>query len=85
MIKAFLLNLTPFVDDGVTKDFDCAYPIVGRYVYVQMVGIQGSLTLCEVMVFTTQGNHSLSNLKFTFLLQWLRGFVFHLNNNVIIV
>ncbi|KFM61407.1 CUB and sushi domain-containing protein 3, partial [Stegodyphus mimosarum] len=42
------------LDDGVTKDFDCAYPIVGRYVYVQMVGIQGSLTLCEVMVFTTQ-------------------------------
>ncbi|XP_015909943.2 P-selectin isoform X1 [Parasteatoda tepidariorum] len=42
------------LDDGVTKDFDCAYPIVGRYVYVQMVGIQGSLTVCEVMVFTTQ-------------------------------
>ncbi|GFT20676.1 CUB and sushi domain-containing protein 3 [Nephila pilipes] len=42
------------LDDGVTKDFDCAYPIVGRYVYVQMVGIQGSLSLCEVMVFTTQ-------------------------------
>ncbi|GFX80181.1 CUB and sushi domain-containing protein 3 [Trichonephila clavipes] len=42
------------LDDGVTKDFDCAYPIIGRYVYVQMVGIQGSLTLCEVMVFTTQ-------------------------------
>lgn len=42
------------LDDGITKDFSCAYPIVGRYVYIQMVGIQGSLSLCEVMVFTTQ-------------------------------
>lgn len=42
------------LDDGVTQDFPCAYPIVGRYVFIQIVGIQGSLTLCEVMVFTTQ-------------------------------
>ncbi|XP_064486743.1 sushi, von Willebrand factor type A, EGF and pentraxin domain-containing protein 1-like [Ornithodoros turicata] len=42
------------IDDGVSKDFQCAYPIVGRYVYIHMVGGEGSLSLCEVMVFTTQ-------------------------------
>ncbi|XP_076332272.1 CUB and sushi domain-containing protein 1-like [Tachypleus tridentatus] len=59
------------IEDGTTKDFECAYPINGRYVYVQMVGIEGSLSLCEVMVFSTQefsaqrcGNH-LESLKLT--------------------
>uniref|UniRef100_A0A147BFW2 Putative eel-fucolectin tachylectin-4 pentaxrin-1 domain protein n=1 Tax=Ixodes ricinus TaxID=34613 RepID=A0A147BFW2_IXORI len=42
------------LEDGVSKDFECAYPIMGRYVYVHMVGGEGSLSLCEVMVFTTQ-------------------------------
>lgn len=42
------------IDDGVSKDFQCAYPIMGRYVYIHMVGGEGSLSLCEVMVFTTQ-------------------------------
>ncbi|KAL3206848.1 hypothetical protein MRX96_039869 [Rhipicephalus microplus] len=42
-------------EDGSTKDFECAYPILGRYVYIHMVGGEGSLSLCEVMVFTTQG------------------------------
>ncbi|XP_076319115.1 P-selectin-like isoform X1 [Tachypleus tridentatus] len=42
------------IEDGTTKDFQCAYPIIGRYAFVQMVGIEGSLSLCEVMVFTVQ-------------------------------
>ncbi|XP_037529737.1 CUB and sushi domain-containing protein 3 isoform X2 [Rhipicephalus sanguineus] len=42
------------LEDGSTKDFECAYPILGRYVYIHMVGGEGSLSLCEVMVFTTQ-------------------------------
>ncbi|XP_076368032.1 sushi, von Willebrand factor type A, EGF and pentraxin domain-containing protein 1-like isoform X3 [Tachypleus tridentatus] len=42
------------IEDGTAKDFECAYPIIGRYVYIQMVGIEGSLSLCEVLVFTTQ-------------------------------
>ncbi|XP_077497502.1 P-selectin-like [Amblyomma americanum] len=42
------------LEDGSTKDFECAYPILGRFVYIHMVGGEGSLSLCEVMVFTTQ-------------------------------
>ena len=42
-------------DDGMHKDLPCAVPITGRYVYIQMVGIEGSLSLCEVFVFTTKG------------------------------
>lgn len=42
------------LEDGVTRDFPCAYPVKGRYVFIQMVGIEGSLSLCEVMVFTTE-------------------------------
>lgn len=43
------------IGDGEHKDFPCAHPIVGRYVYIQMVGIEGSLSLCEVLAFTTKG------------------------------
>ncbi|XP_054154343.1 CUB and sushi domain-containing protein 1-like [Oppia nitens] len=42
------------LDDGMHKDLFCAIPITGRYVYIQMVGIEGSLSLCEVFVFTTK-------------------------------
>ncbi|XP_074599760.1 CUB and Sushi multiple domains furrowed isoform X2 [Brevipalpus obovatus] len=42
------------LDDGITKDLQCAHPIVGRYVYIQMVGVEASLSLCEVLVFTTK-------------------------------
>ncbi|CAB3383572.1 Hypothetical predicted protein [Cloeon dipterum] len=41
------------IDEGTTKIFTCARPIVGRHVAVQMVGVEGSLSLCEVEVFTT--------------------------------
>ncbi|XP_022690901.1 CUB and sushi domain-containing protein 3-like isoform X2 [Varroa jacobsoni] len=42
------------LEDGAMKEFVCAYPINGRYVSVQMVGGDGSLSLCEVQVFSTQ-------------------------------
>ncbi|KAK8765822.1 hypothetical protein V5799_031578 [Amblyomma americanum] len=51
MRASSLLHLS---EDGSTKDFECAYPILGRFVYIHMVGGEGSLSLCEVMVFTTQ-------------------------------
>ncbi|KAG1682277.1 CUB and sushi domain-containing protein 2 [Nymphon striatum] len=61
------------LDDGVTKDFSCARPINGRFVFIQMVGIEGTLSLCEVSVFTTQefspdmcGGSSESNSMVTF-------------------
>lgn len=38
--------------DGITKDLQCAHPISGRFVFIQMVGIEASLSLCEVLVFT---------------------------------
>lgn len=43
------------LDEGVPKDFRCANPILGRFVSIQMVGIESSLSLCEVMVFSTKG------------------------------
>ena len=42
------------LNDGENKDFTCANAIIGRYVYIQMVGIESSLSLCEVFVFTTK-------------------------------
>lgn len=43
------------LEDGTTKDLPCAAPIKGRYVFIQMVGVEASLSLCEVFVFTTKG------------------------------
>ena len=44
------------LDDGQSKDLPCASAIKGRFVFIQMVGVEGSLSLCEVLVFTTKGN-----------------------------
>ncbi|XP_017772932.1 PREDICTED: sushi, von Willebrand factor type A, EGF and pentraxin domain-containing protein 1 [Nicrophorus vespilloides] len=41
------------IDEGVTKTFTCARSLVGQYVFLQLVGVEGSLSLCEVEVFTT--------------------------------
>lgn len=41
------------VDDAETKTFQCAKPLNGRYVFVQMVGVESSLSLCEVEVFSS--------------------------------
>lgn len=42
-------NLEP----GVKQDLSCARASVGRYVFIQMVGVEGALSLCEVQIFTT--------------------------------
>ncbi|KAJ2954182.1 hypothetical protein O0L34_g2416 [Tuta absoluta] len=42
------------IDEGVTKTFTCARPLVGQHVFLQLVGVEGSLSLCEVEVFTTE-------------------------------
>lgn len=44
-----------FTDEGVTKTFTCARSLTGQYVFLQLVGVEGSLSLCEVEVFTTDG------------------------------
>ncbi|XP_054729921.1 sushi, von Willebrand factor type A, EGF and pentraxin domain-containing protein 1 [Anastrepha obliqua] len=40
------------VEEGITKTFSCARPLIGQYVAIQLVGVEGSLSLCEVEVFT---------------------------------
>lgn len=40
------------VDEGTTKLFTCARSIIGQYVTIQIVGVEGSLSLCEVEVFS---------------------------------
>lgn len=42
-------------DEGTTKTFTCARPLVGQYVAIQLVGVEGSLSLCEVEVFSNDG------------------------------
>lgn len=38
--------------DAEPKLFQCAKVLVGQYVFVQMVGVESSLSLCEVEVFS---------------------------------
>lgn len=40
------------LDEGVVKTFTCARPLVGQFVVIQLVGVEGSLSLCEVETFT---------------------------------
>ncbi|XP_071548908.1 P-selectin-like [Panulirus ornatus] len=42
------------IEEGTTKELRCARPMRGRYLFVQMVGVQGSMSLCEVEVYSTQ-------------------------------
>ncbi|XP_034232055.1 sushi, von Willebrand factor type A, EGF and pentraxin domain-containing protein 1 [Thrips palmi] len=42
------------MEEGVTKMFSCARALVGQYVFLQLVGVEGSLSLCEVQVFTSE-------------------------------
>lgn len=42
-------------EEGITKTFACARALVGQYVFLQLVGVEGSLSLCEVEVFATDG------------------------------
>ncbi|KAJ8682121.1 hypothetical protein QAD02_017913 [Eretmocerus hayati] len=41
------------IEEGVTKTFTCARALVGQYVFLQLVGVEGSLSVCEVEVFAT--------------------------------
>lgn len=45
------------IDDGETTTFQCerSKPLVGQFVSVQMVGVEGSLSLCEVEIFSGDG------------------------------
>ena len=44
-------------EEGITKTFVCARALIGQYVFLQLVGVEGSLSLCEVEVFATDGNY----------------------------
>ncbi|XP_057333972.1 sushi, von Willebrand factor type A, EGF and pentraxin domain-containing protein 1 isoform X2 [Microplitis mediator] len=41
------------IEEGITKTFMCARALVGQYVFLQLVGVEGSLSLCEVEIFAT--------------------------------
>lgn len=51
------------LDEGVARDFQCAHPIIGRFVSIQMVGIEAALSICEVMVFSTKGKSQYGKLN----------------------
>lgn len=44
-----------FTEEGVTKTFTCARTLIGQHVFLQLVGVEGSLSLCEIEIFTTDG------------------------------
>lgn len=50
-------------EEGITKTFTCARALVGQYVFLQLVGVEGSLSLCEVEVFATDGENHLHYKK----------------------
>lgn len=45
-------------EEGVTKTFTCARTLIGQHVFLQLVGVEGSLSVCEVEVFTTDGRNA---------------------------
>jgi hypothetical protein len=47
----------PVSEEGVTKTFTCARTLIGQHVFLQLVGVEGSLSVCEVEVFTTDGKN----------------------------
>lgn len=59
LVFRILYNTLP-TDEGTTKTFTCARPLVGQYVAIQLVGVEGSLSLCEVEVFSNDGKFSAS-------------------------
>lgn len=50
-----ILFIFHFPEEGITKSFSCARTLVGQNVFIQLVGVEGSLSLCEVEIFTTDG------------------------------
>lgn len=51
----FLYLIFLISDEGTSKTFTCARPLVGQFVAIQLVGVEGSLSLCEVEVFSNDG------------------------------
>lgn len=49
------------LEEGTTKSFSCARPLIGQYVAIQLVGVEGSLSLCEVEVFSNEGKSARIN------------------------
>lgn len=41
------------IEEGGTKTLTCARPLIGQYVTLQLIGVEASLSLCEVEIFTT--------------------------------
>ncbi|XP_054274093.1 sushi, von Willebrand factor type A, EGF and pentraxin domain-containing protein 1-like [Macrosteles quadrilineatus] len=41
------------LEEGITKVFQCARTLIGQHVFIQLVGVEGSLSMCEVEVFST--------------------------------
>jgi len=54
-ISLKISNKILVTEEGVTKTFTCARTLVGQHVFLQLVGVEGSLSVCEVEVFTTNG------------------------------
>lgn len=55
-ILFFLILLFVYLsDEGTSKTFTCARPLIGQFVAIQLVGVEGSLSLCEVEVFSNDG------------------------------
>lgn len=57
------------LEEGTTRAFTCARPLIGQFVTIQLVGAEGSLSLCEVEVFSNEGESSIFktlNLKFKY-------------------
>lgn len=52
------------LDEGTTKAFTCARPLVGQFVAIQLVGVEGSLSLCEVEVFSNDGESRIPLISF---------------------
>lgn len=50
-------------DEGTTKTFACARPLIGQYVAIQLVGVESSLSLCEVEVFSNDGKFRFTKPK----------------------
>jgi hypothetical protein len=55
LISHKISNKILVTEEGVTKTFTCARTLVGQHVFLQLVGVEGSLSLCEVEIFTTNG------------------------------
>lgn len=55
------------LDEGTTKAFTCARPLIGQYVAIQLVGVEGSLSLCEVEVFSNDGEKPRNTFSLTLL------------------